>query len=1207
FGLFDARLLLLLLLGLRVSGTRAGGKLDEDRDKRGDAESPCEVKTVTVSTLPVLRENEFSFTGAGSGSLAGGESRLLLFVRTDLPGRISVLDDLDNTALPYFTLEMSGTGIDISQVHWKQQWLENGTLYFHVSMSSSEQQSQATQPTIREPPRVLHEHMHLLHISVMGGLIALLLLILLFTLVLYTRQRWCRRRRAPQKSASTEATHEIHYIPSVLLGPTHSRDSFRGPRPLQHSSVIGMPIRETPILDDCDCEEDEQPGHLLDGKAHLEDDLCSQGTHSVDSLGKGMGEANHKHSLDNRGESFIVTVAQSVVYRTVFVFLFEAGGVFGRQVDSGSEMDDDTQLKFYTEHRGRRRSKGCPQSPMSKATLTLITVCTCVVAVVYGTQTSCPLTVKVTLHVPEHFIADGSSFVVSMGSYLDVSNWLNPAKLTLYYQTNTSTQWVRDYCGQRTTDPCEQLCDQDTGECSCLEGYAPDPEHNHLCIRTDWGRNEGPWPYSNLERGYDLVTGEQAPEKIFRSSYSLGQGLWLPVSKSFVVPPVELSINPIASCKTDVLVTEDPGEVREEAIMSTYFETVDDLLASFGPVRDCSKDNGGCRKNFKCVSDRRMDSTGCMCPEGLRPMKDGSGCYDYSLGTDCTDGFNGGCEQLCLQQLVPLPDDPTSSNVLMFCGCVQEYKLAADGRSCLLLADHCQGPKCSKQDSRFNGTLFSEMLRGYNNKTQQVILGQVFQMTFRDNNFIKDFPQLADGLMVIPLPVEEQCRGVLSEPLPNLQLLSGDAQFSEATGYPMMQQWRVRSNLYRVKLSAITLSTDFSKVLKSLTADSTRDELLAFIQQYGSHYISEALYGSELTCNIYFPSKKSQQQLWLQYQKGNVSDTSKCLSITTQLLSDDLVAGVEIRCQEKGSCPAACHLCRQAGRETPSPTPVLLEVSRIVPLYSLVQDNVTKEVNEVLDATMSSYWCAGKGDVIENWCRCDLTALGKDGLPNCSPLRRPVLRLAPHLEPSSTMVALEWIDVEPLIGYKVSDYIIQHKRVEDPSEAEIYTGKHNSQACEQYYREQYLLHSTVNKKYTKIIADKVYNLYNGYTSGKEQQTAYNTLMEISPPLLYRVQHHYNSHYEKFGDFVWRSEDELGPRKAHLILRRMDRISLFCRSLLRSGFIQSRTESMPYMLCRSDDTRPGGTLWHSSLHETQLACLEKVISVQRNIYGKSKLR
>lgn len=71
-----------------------------------------------------------------------------------------------------------------------------------------------------------------------------------------------------------------------------------------------------------------------------------------------------------------------------------------------------------------------------------------------------------------------------------------------------------------------------------------------------------------------------------------------------------------------------------------------------------------------------------------------------------------------------------------------------------------------------------------------------------------------------------------------------------------------------VSVCVLVLWTDFSKVLKSLTSDSSRDELLAFIQQYGSHYISEALYGSELTCNIYFPSKKSQQQLWLQYQKG---------------------------------------------------------------------------------------------------------------------------------------------------------------------------------------------------------------------------------------------------------------------------------------------------------------------------------------------------
>lgn len=61
------------------------------------------------------------------------------------------------------------------------------------------------------------------------------------------------------------------------------------------------------------------------------------------------------------------------------------------------------------------------------------------------------------------------------------------------------------------------------------------------------------------------------------------------------------------------------------------------------------------------------------------------------------------------------------------------------------------------------------------------------------------------------------------------------------------------------------------------------------------------------------------------------------------------------------------------------------------------------------------------------------------------------------------------------------------------------------------------------------IADKIYNLFNGYTSGKEQQTAYNTLMDLGAPALHRVLYHYNQRYESFGEFTWRCEDELGPR------------------------------------------------------------------------------
>ncbi|XP_075628937.1 astrotactin-2 isoform X1 [Balearica regulorum gibbericeps] len=1282
-------LLLLLLLPVMLGG---GPGVAASREPPG----PCRVKTVTVSTLPVLRENDISWSGAPPpAAAAAADSRLLLFVRSELPGRVAVQDDLDNTELPFFTLEMSGTVADISLVHWKQQWLENGTLYFHVSMSSAEQLSRATPPSLQEPSEIVEEQMHILHISVMGGLIALLLLLLVFTVALYAQRRWHKRRRIPQKSASTEATHEIHYIPSVLLGP-QARESFRNSRLQAHNSVIGVPIRETPILDDYEDEEEEETPRRAEPSTR-EDEFGSQVTRTLESLGRGGEE---KPDYEKKAPEVTQETVESLMQKFKESFRTNTpieigqlqpalrstsvgrrkrrsrprGGIgFGRaKGNSGSEADDETQLTFYTEqYRSRRRSKGSMKSPVNKTALTLIAVSSCVLAVVCGSQLSCPLTVKVTLHVPEHFIADGSSFVVSEGSYLDISDWLNPAKLSLYYQINATSPWVRDLCGQRTTDACEQLCDPETGECSCHEGYAPDPVHRHLCVRSDWGHSEGPWPYTTLERGYDLVTGEQAPEKILRSTYSLGQGLWLPVSKSFVVPPMELSINPLASCKTDVLVTEDPADVREEAMLSTYFETINDLLSSFGPVRDCSRNNGGCTRNFKCVSDRKVDSTGCVCPEDLRPMKDGTGCYDYSKGIDCSDGFNGGCEQLCLQQTLPLPHDPSSSTIFMFCGCVEEYKLAPDGKSCLMLSDICEGPKCLKSDAKFNDTLFGEMLHGYNNRSQHVNQGQVFQMTFRENNFIKDFPQLADGLMVIPLPVEEQCRGVLSEPLPDLQLLTGDIKYDEAMGYPMVQHWRVRSNLYRVKLSSITLSAGFANILKILNKDSSREELLSFIQQFGSHYIAEALYGSEFSCTIHFPSKKVQQQLWLQYQKettelGNKKELKSMPFITylsglltAQMLSDDhLISGVEIHCEEKGRCPSTCHLCRRPGKEQLSPTPVLLEINRVVPLYALIQDNDTREAFK--GALMSSYWCSGKGDVIEDWCRCDLNAFDENGLPNCSPLPPPVLRLSPSVEPSSTVVSLEWLDVQPAIGTKVSDYVLQHKKVDEYTDTDLYTGESLSFAddllsglatsCVAAGRShgdvpETSLYSVIFKclepdglyKFTlyavdtrgrhselstvtlrtacplvddskaEEIADKIYNLYNGYTSGKEQQTAYNTLMEVSASMLFRVQHHYNSHYEKFGDFVWRSEDELGPRKAHLILRRLEKVSSHCSTLLRSAYIQSRTETMPYLFCRSEEVRPPGMVWYSILKDTKVTCEEKMVSMLRNTYGESKGR
>lgn len=70
--------------------------------------------------------------------------------------------------------------------------------------------------------------------------------------------------------------------------------------------------------------------------------------------------------------------------------------------------------------------------------------------------------------------------------------------------------------------------------------------------------------------------------------------------------------------------------------------------------------------------------------------------------------------------------------------------------------------------------------------------------------------------------------------------------------------------------------------------------------------------------------------------------------LTAQMLSDDhLISGVEIHCEEKGRCPSTCHLCRRPGKEQLSPTPVLLEINRVVPLYALIQDNDTRQVSEL--------------------------------------------------------------------------------------------------------------------------------------------------------------------------------------------------------------------------------------------------------------------
>ncbi|XP_035278424.1 astrotactin-1 isoform X3 [Anguilla anguilla] len=1235
--------------------------LGAEEDQSQDLE--CKMKSVTVSALPFLRENDLSIMHSPSAS----EPKLLFSVRNDFPGEIVVVDDLENTELPFFVLEISGNSEDIPLVRWRQQWLENGTLLFHIHHQDGGQNLPGLAPTDYPANDSAEEELRILHISVMGGMIALLLSILCLVLILYTRRRWCKRRRVPQpqKSASAEAANEIHYIPSVLMGGP-ARESLRNSRGGPGHSASGtLSVRETPILDGYEYDIADLRQHLQRECMNGGEDFASQVTRTLDSL---QG-CNDKAAMDLTPGNDSTKLCLMSKYKDNIIAT--------SPVDANHQQNTLLPHNTSTNQRKRLSSKtrGSPRSPINKTTLTLISVASCVIGLVYSSHLSCGLNVRVILHVPEHLIADGSRFILLQGSQLDASDWLNPAQVLLFYQQNASGPWVSELCGRRLLDPCEHQCDPDTGECLCFDGYMRDPVHKHLCIRNEWGPNQGPWPYTIFQRGFDLVMGEQPSDRIFRFTYTLGEGMWLPLSKSFVIPPAELAINPSAKCKTDMTVMEDAVDVREELMISSSFDSLEVLLDSFGPVRDCSKDNGGCSRNFRCIADRKLDSSGCVCPPGLSPMKDGTGCYDHHIGIDCSDGFNGGCEQLCLQQLVPLQEDPTLYNIQMFCGCIEDYKRGPDGRSCQPLSEACtEGLDCGDTaDIPANQTVFGDLFYGYNNHTKEVTSEQILKATFRQKNFARGIEQqLPDGMVVASVPAEVQCQEELSDPVPDPEYLTGLVNYSEVSGYPLVQQWRLRSILYHVKLNQWTLSQAFSSAIHSLDGATLRNDFVSILKEFGNHFIQEAVYGFEESCNIWYPNKQVQRQLWLEYQdisKGNSpSDESeerdkepRTLTYPAYVASlldsgaKRMAAGVRMECGSQGRCPSACHLCHMSPGPARPAEPVLLQITKAAPLYELVSNNETYQALQ--EALKSMLWCSGKGDVIDDWCRCDSSAFGSDGLPTCAPLPQPVLKLSHTYEPSSSLVIMEWNHTEPPIGVRIVDYLISQEKVTertDHSKVEtesllsfvddILSGAKSPcvmlgdipgllassismiirclEPDTTYMFRLWAVDNTgrrsgsseitiktpcpaVDDVKAQEISDKIYNLFNGYTSGKEQQTAYNTLMDLGSPTLHRVLYHYNQRYESFGEFTWRCEDELGPRKAGLILSQLDDLSGWCRGLLQEPKIGLRRASLKYLACRYTDTKAFGLNWVDLGQDVRKACDEQLLPVLYNDYGEPK--
>lgn len=63
-----------------------------------------------------------------------------------------------------------------------------------------------------------------------------------------------------------------------------------------------------------------------------------------------------------------------------------------------------------------------------------------------------------------------------------------------------------------------------------------------------------------------------------------------------------------------------------------------------------------------------------------------------------------------------------------------------------------------------------------------------------------------------------------------------------------------------------SFSIALNNALHSLDGATSRADFVALLDQFGNHYIQEAIYGFEESCSIWYPNKQVQRRLWLEYE-----------------------------------------------------------------------------------------------------------------------------------------------------------------------------------------------------------------------------------------------------------------------------------------------------------------------------------------------------
>eukprot|EP00058_Branchiostoma_floridae_P006349 XP_002591837.1 hypothetical protein BRAFLDRAFT_88782 [Branchiostoma floridae] len=736
--------------------------------------------------------------------------------------------------------------------------------------------------------------------------------------------------------------------------------------------------------------------------------------------------------------------------------------------------------------------------PLGKKML-FIAVCVCVLVCMDTLGVMCPVTVSVQLHIPRNFLAPGSRFILQRESDVVYTPWMRHAPAQVYRYVNASTRELsRDVCAERVpSEMCEHACDPDTGKCSCMAGYLADQQYTHLCVRNEWpGQNR----YTS---GGDIR----------HNMHRVGKPEQLSVHASHrCLPPVVNTADSVPSLRKNLLdalsFTDeddfvgsfgplyDGDGVTENGVSKTDFiegftgcqrcpswlKLTSDGSGCYDHTRDvdCSDGyDGGCdhtciRVNTSLGNYTRV-SMACSCREGYRLAEDGRTCL-FSPVCNGTGRADGGCNPAnipsggrceTVEGHGTCVCNPTCCRNLQVCKSQGECEL----KQCVQKPAHGDPDSSLPGEHQTYPLGFRQMQYGYNERTNTITNASIFQLTYSTSYSLS--PLLVPDEVDVTEAVRTGCQNYTGpvthglqqqENSPNVrpgqpyiktftpEYLRQEGRMKDH-GFLFRQELSVYSEQYRVYLRHKTLTTDIKAALGRLTAASPRSDFIHVMEKYGTHYISQAVFGYRRECAVYYKSVGVAHWLWGTFtaseesqsfdafvdsflrDQHDVTPSERELPIGIGQVPDveedgnlrhdrvRMVLRSWGRCAEGGCCGAK--------PDTVMAEPALLFINTPTPLYELLTDKATKEVFQ--RAFLSYLWCNGEGEVVGDTCRCDFHPAYPGHTLVCAPPPKPSLYQPITDQPSDVTLVVAWQHVGLEIGTHVTDYqfIVREVRSED--------------------------------------------------------------------------------------------------------------------------------------------------------------------------------